>query len=101
MVNRLTVYHTISNTESVRVFYGARYNAGLAITGTRVRIPLCYRFDVWAFSFSPLTPLFTQLYKEYLANVAIDSGGNVSDLVLARNCCMARMLPGEAEFVTE
>ena len=37
-----------------------------------------------------LTPLLT----EYLA---IDSGGNVSDLVVARNCCMARMLPGEAE----
>ena len=32
--------------------------------------------------------------NEYLA---IDSGGNVSDLVVARNCCMARMLPGEAE----
>ena len=32
--------------------------------------------------------------NEYLA---IDSGGNVSDLVLARNCCMARMLPEEAE----
>ena len=32
--------------------------------------------------------------NEYLA---IDSGGNVSDLVLARNCCLARMLPGEAE----
>ena len=30
-------------------------------------------------------------------NLAIDSGGNVSDLVLARNCCLARMLPGEAE----
>ena len=29
--------------------------------------------------------------------LAIDSGGNVSDLVVARNCCMARMLPGEAE----
>ena len=29
--------------------------------------------------------------------LAIDSGGNVSDLVLARNCCLARMLPGEAE----
>ena len=29
--------------------------------------------------------------------MAIDSGGNVSDLVVARNCCMARMLPGEAE----
>ena len=35
---------------------------------------------------------------EYLA---IDSGGNVSDLVLARNCCLARMLPGEAELVSE
>ena len=33
--------------------------------------------------------------NEYLA---IDSGGNVSDLVLARNCCLARMLPGEAEL---
>ena len=32
---------------------------------------------------------------------AVDSGGNVSDLVLARNCCLARMLPGEAELVSE
>ena len=32
--------------------------------------------------------------NEYLA---IDSGGNVSDLVFARNCCLTRMLPGEAE----
>ena len=32
--------------------------------------------------------------NEYLA---IDSDGNMSDLVLARNCCLARMLPGEAE----
>ena len=36
--------------------------------------------------------------NEYLA---IDSGGNVSDLVVARNCCMARMLPGEAVLVSE
>ena len=36
--------------------------------------------------------------NEYLA---IDSGGYVSDLVVARNCCMARMLPGEAELVSE
>ena len=36
--------------------------------------------------------------NEYLA---IDSGGNVSDLVAARNCCMARMLPEEAEMVSE
>ena len=25
----------------------------------------------------------------------------MSDLVLARNCCLARMLPGEAELVSE
>ena len=37
-----------------------------------------------------------QLY-EYLA---IDSGGNVSELSLS-NSCMARMLPREAEFVLE
>ena len=36
---------------------------------------------------------------EYLAS--IDGGGNVSDLVVARNCCMARMLPREAELVSE
>ena len=47
----------------------------------------------------PLVPfgrldIFLLSIDEYLA---IDSGGNVSDLVLARNCCLARMLPGEAE----
>ena len=31
----------------------------------------------------------------------MDSCGNVSDLVVARNCCMTRMLPGEAELVSE
>ena len=31
-----------------------------------------------------------QCINEYLA---IDSGGNVSHLVVARNCCLARMLP--------
>ena len=31
----------------------------------------------------------------------IDSGGNVSDLVVACNCCTVRMLPGEAELVSE
>ena len=36
--------------------------------------------------------------NEYLA---IDSGGNVSDLALACNCCLARMLPGEAGLVSE
>ena len=32
--------------------------------------------------------------NEYLS---IDSGGNMSDLVFARNCSVARMLPREAE----
>ena len=36
--------------------------------------------------------------NEYLA---IDSGGHVSDLVFARNCSIARTLPGEAELVSE
>ena len=35
--------------------------------------------------------------NEYLA---IDSGGNVSDLVVVRNCCVARILPGEVELVS-
>ena len=58
--------------------------------------PLCYHFKDWAFLFSPLMPLLTQLYKWVPG-----SGGNVSELVLARNCCLARMLPGEAELVSE
>ena len=43
-------------------------------------------------------PSWLSCINEYLA---IDSGGNVSDLVVARNCCMARMLSGEAELVSE
>ena len=59
--------------------------------------PLCYRLEDWEFSFSPLAPQLTQLCK----CVGIDSGGNVSDLVVARNCCMARIIAGEAELVSE
>ena len=35
--------------------------------------------------------------------MAIDIDGKVSDLLLvvARNCCMAKMLPGEAVLVSE
>ena len=43
-------------------------------------------------------PKFTQLFNEYLA---IDGGGNASDFVFARNCCLVRMLPGEAELVSD
>ena len=43
-------------------------------------------------------PCWLSCINEYLA---IDSGGHVSDLVVARTCCMTRMLPGEAELVSE
>ena len=39
--------------------------------------------------------------REVPLNLAIDSGGHASDLIVARNCCMARMLPEEAELVSE
>ena len=46
-----------------------------------------------------VTPFRRFIFEdEYLA---IDSGGHVSDLALVRNCCLARMLPGEAELVSE
>ena len=50
------------------------------------------------YSCPALRPSWLSCVNEYLA---IDSGGYVSDLVLARNCCMARMFPGEAELVSE
>ena len=43
-------------------------------------------------------PCSLSCINEYLAT---DRGGNVCDLALARNCCLARMLPGEAELVSE
>ena len=43
-------------------------------------------------------PSWLSCINEYLT---IDSGRNVSDLVVARNCCMARMLLEEAELVSE
>ena len=53
--------------------------------------PLCYRFEDWAFSFSPLTSQLTQLFKCVPGRLAIDSSGNVSDLVFARNSSVARI----------
>ena len=38
--------------------------------------PLWYRFEVWAFSFSPQCPSSLSCINEYLA---IDSGGNVNE----------------------
>ena len=35
----------------------------VVIPVARVRISLCYRFEDWAFLFSPLTPQLTQLYE--------------------------------------
>ena len=46
------------------------------------------------------TPVDSAVYMSR-AYMAIDSGGNVSYLVLAHNCCLARMLCREAELVSE
>ena len=48
--------------------------------------------------FSHRGPSLLSCINEYLA---IDVCGNVSDLVSAHNCCVARMLPREAELVPE
>ena len=47
--------------------------------------------------------LFTDVPVDSAVNeyLALDSGGSVSDLVFARNCSVARMLPLEAELVSE
>ena len=47
---------------------------------------------------APRHPSARSYVNEYLTT---DSGGNVGDLVLAHNCCLARMLSGEAELVSE
>ena len=73
-------------------------NAGLAIERARVRISLCYRFEDWAFSFSPMMPPCSlSCINEYLS---INSGGNVSDLglLVSRNCCITRMIAGRSNF---
>ena len=54
------------------------------------------RSGIFVLSIDP--PVDSVVLNEYLS---IDSGGHVSDLVFARNCCMTRMLPGEAELVSE
>ena len=43
-------------------------------------------------------PSWLSCINEYLA---IDSGGHVSDVIVARNCGVTRMLPGEAELVSK
>ena len=53
------------------------------IKGARVRIPLCYRFKVWAVSFSPRRPSSLSCINEYLGGlrlaIGLDGGGNVSE----------------------
>ena len=66
-----------------------RYNAGLAIKEARVRIPLCYRFEDWEFSLSPLTPQLTQLYKWV---PGYWRWWKCEWVVIARNCGMAKAL---------
>ena len=48
--------------------------------------PLCYSFEVWAFSFSPRCPSSLSCVHEYLTRY---SGGNVNDCSLHNICSMA------------
>ena len=86
------------NSKSTQSILAGQSLALSPIERARVRIPLCYCFEVWAFSFSSRSLSRLSCINEYLAK---DNGGNVSDLVVARNCCMTRMLPREAELVSE
>ena len=63
----------------------------------QVRIPFATASKFGHFR-SPQRPSSFSCINEYLA---IDAGGNVSDLVFARNCCLARMLRREVELVLE
>ena len=49
-------YYFLSRHAAPIAVVAQQLNAGLAIERARVRIPLCYRFEDWAFLFSPLTP---------------------------------------------
>ena len=64
--------------------------------GSNPPLLLFWRLGIFVLSID--APVDSAVLNEYLA---IDSGENVSDLVVERNCCMARMLPGEAELVSE
>ena len=58
--------------------------------------PICYRFKVWAFLFSPRRPSPFNCINE---NLAMDDGRNSE--VFMHNCCVARMLPREVKLVPE
>ena len=58
--------------------------------------PICYRFKVWAFLFSPRCPSPFNCINE---NLAMDDGRNSE--VFMHNCCVARMLPREVKLVPE
>ena len=60
--------------------------------------PLLLFWRLGSFVLSKM-PQFTQLYK-WVPGYR-QCGGNVTELVFAPNCCLARMLPREAELVSE
>ena len=64
----------------------------------RVRIPVATVSKIGHFRSLHWRPSWLSCINEYLA---IYSGGHASDLVFARNCSITRMLPAEAELVSE
>ena len=71
---------------------------GQSIKWARVRTTFATVSKIGHFRFLHWRPSWLSCINEYLA---IYSGGHVSDLVVARNCCMVRTLPGEAELLSE
>ena len=69
-----------------------------ATSWARVWIPLCHRFEDLVFSFSPLMPQLTQLYKWVPGH---REWWKCEWIVVAHNCCVARMLTREVELVSE
>ena len=60
-----------------------------------------YCVNVYMGKIKKILKILIQVQPSFCFILPIDSGGNTSDLVFARNCCMARMLPREAELVSE
>ena len=57
--------------------------------------PLCCCYETLGIFVLSMTPQFNQLYK------CVDRSGHVSGWFSRSNSSVARMLPGEAEFVSE
>ena len=95
-LNPLSREHTYTQTDRARQLSGRMPDSQSNEPG--FESPFATVSKIGHFRSLHWRPCSLSCINEYLA---IDSGGNVSDFALARNCCLARMLPGEAELVSD